>query len=75
VRLRWKILQLCVIAGLTVLATGCGGFRANYGVSPLSFLLPGLVKVEPKPANPDKQLTKDDRSKELAQTQASQINF
>jgi hypothetical protein len=75
VKLRWKILQLGVFAGLTVLATGCGGFHAKYGISPLSFLLPGLVKVESKPANPDNQLTIDDRSKELAQTQTSQINF
>jgi hypothetical protein len=75
VRLLWKKLQLGVFAGLTVLATGCGGFRANYGISPLSFLLPGLVKVEPKPANPENKSAIDEHSKELAQTQTSQINF
>jgi hypothetical protein len=78
VKLRWKILQLSVIAGLTILATGCGGFHAKYGVSPLSFLLPGLVKVDAKhskPANPVNQFLIDDRSKELAQIQNSHINF
>ena len=68
-------MQLGVIAGLTLLATGCGGFRAKYSVSPLSFLLPGLVKVEPKPVDPDNKSAIDDHSKELAQTQTSQINF
>ena len=74
-RLLWKKVQLGVIAGLTILATGCGGFHAKYGISPLSFLLPGLVKVEPKPANPENKSAIDDRSKELAQTQTSQINL
>ena len=74
-RLLWKKLQLGVIAGLTVLATGCGGFHAKYGITPLGVLFPGLVKVEPKPANPDNKSAIDDRSKEFAQTQTSQINF
>jgi hypothetical protein len=68
-------LQLGVFAGLTVLATGCGGFHAKYGVSPLTFLLPGLVKVNSKPANSENKPAIDDHSKELAQNQASQINF
>ena len=73
-KLRWKILQLGVIAGLTLLSTGCGGFHAKYGISPLSFLLPGLVKVESKPANPE-QLKIDGHTKELAQTENTYINF
>ncbi len=73
-KLRWKILQLGVIAGLTLLNTGCGGFHAKYGISPLSFLLPGLVKVESKPANPE-QLKIDGHTKELAQTENSYINL
>jgi hypothetical protein len=75
VKLLWKKVQLGVIAGLTVLATGCGGFHAKYGLSPLSFLLPGLVKVQPKPAQPENKSAIDAHSKELAQTQTSQINF
>jgi hypothetical protein len=74
VRLLWKILQFGTFAGLTILATGCGGFHAKYGVSPLSFLLPGLVKVDSKPANSQQIKMVDDR-KELAQTENSQINF
>ena len=71
----WKKLQLGVIAGLTLLATGCGGFHAKYGISPLTFLLPGLVKVERKPAKTENKSAIDEQSKELAQTQTSQINF
>ena len=76
-KLLWKKLQLGVFAGLTVLATGCGGLHAGYGVSPLSILFPGLglVKLERKSANPDSKSVIDDRSKELAQTQTSQIDF
>jgi hypothetical protein len=78
VRQLWKKLQLGVIAGLTVLATGCGGLHASYGVSPLSFLLPGLVNAESKPAKPAKpenNLAIDDPSKELALIDYPRINF
>jgi hypothetical protein len=75
VRQLWKKLQFGLFAGLTLLATGCGGFNAKYGVSPLSFLLPGLVKVNSKPANPENKPAVDEHSKELAQNQASQITF
>jgi hypothetical protein len=74
VRLLWKILQFGTFAGLTILATGCGGFHAKYGVSPLSFLLPGLVKVESQAANSQQIEMVDDR-KELAQTENSHINL
>ena len=74
-RLLWKKVQLGVIAGLTILATGCGGFHAKYGISPLSFLLPGLVKVEPKPAIPENKSAIGEHSKELAQTQTLTNQF
>jgi hypothetical protein len=76
VRQLWKKLQLGVIAGLTVLATGCGGLRAGYGVTPLTILFPGLgfVKAEPKPAKPGNKSVIDEQSKELAQTRNSQIS-
>jgi hypothetical protein len=73
VRQLWKKLQLSAFAGLTLLATGCGGLRASYGFSPLTFLLPGLVKVEPKPAKPENKSAID--SKELAQTQTLTNQF
>jgi hypothetical protein len=75
VKLLWKKLQLGVFAGLMLLTTGCGGFNAKYGVSPLGFLLPGLVKVNSKPANPENEPAVEAHSKELAQNQTSQINF
>jgi hypothetical protein len=75
VRLLWKKVQLGVIAGLTILATECGSLRVSYGVTPLGILLPGLVKVEPKPAKAENKSEMAEYSKELAQTQTSQINF
>ena len=86
-RLRWKILQFGVFAGLTFLATGCGGFHAKYGVSPLTFLLPGFGKVDAKPIEADTDIRLNEpvpeswdgmelvRTKELAQVENSQINF
>jgi hypothetical protein len=77
VKLLWKKLQLGVFAGLTFLATGCSGLHAGYGVTPLSILFPGLglVKVERKPGKIENKPAIDTQSKELAQTQTSQINF
>jgi hypothetical protein len=77
VRLLWKKVQLGVIAGLTVLATGCGGLRASYRVTPISILFPGLgfVKAEPKPAIPENEPAIDDPSKDLAVLDYPRINF
>jgi hypothetical protein len=38
------------------LLTGCGGVQGSHSVSPATFLLPGLMKVEPKrsPIEPPK---------------------
>jgi len=56
--LPWAPMKRCVrwlgcaaaVTG-TMLVAGCGGINATHSVSPASFLLPGLMKVEPpKPA-------------------------
>ena len=65
-RLRRKILQFSVFAGLSVLATGCGGLRAGYGLSPTSILLPGLVQADRQPVNPGTELPLNESIKELA---------
>jgi hypothetical protein len=36
------------LMGLVALMTGCGGVQGSHSVSPATFLLPGLMKVEPK---------------------------
>jgi hypothetical protein len=33
---------------LLLLGAGCGGISASHSISPASFLLPGLLKAEPK---------------------------
>jgi len=37
-------------AALLVLAAGCSGINTSHSVSPASFFMPGLLKVEPPPA-------------------------
>ena len=74
-RLRWKILQFSVFAGLMVLATGCGGFRGKYSVSPKTFLLPGFGKADTKPVNKDAELQINETAKELVQNENSQTDF
>jgi hypothetical protein len=32
------------------LATGCGGIQASKTITPLDFILPGLLQTEPPPA-------------------------
>jgi hypothetical protein len=51
VRIKPKILQLVAVAGLLLLAAGCGGFTASKSISPASFLLPGLLKADPPPGH------------------------
>ena len=36
------------LAILTLTVTGCGGFATSGAVSPLQFLLPGLIQNQPK---------------------------
>lgn len=37
---------------LALFASGCGGINASKSVSPLDFILPGLIKTGPPPATP-----------------------
>lgn len=39
-------------AMLAIFATGCGGINASKSVSPLDFILPGLIKTAPQPETP-----------------------
>lgn len=46
-----KVLAGLLATGAGFLLTGCGGVSASHSVSPATFFLPGLMKVEPpKPA-------------------------
>lgn len=65
VRVQWSLLALA-LAG-TSLVTGCSGINATHSVSPASFFLPGLLKVEPpKPAPTDPAAP---NGREIAQAQ------
>jgi hypothetical protein len=34
---------------LALLCAGCGGISGSHSVSPATFLMPGLLQVDPKP--------------------------
>jgi hypothetical protein len=48
-RLRRRILLYITGLAFLLLSTGCGGLSGSYSVSPASFFLPGLLKID-KPA-------------------------
>jgi hypothetical protein len=52
VTLQRKTFRLVLAAALLGLTAGCGGMRASKSVSPLDFILPGLMRVEPQQAPP-----------------------
>jgi hypothetical protein len=52
-----KLVQAVGCAILTVCTAGCGGINASHSVSPLDFLLPGLIENRPAPANPPASAT------------------
>jgi hypothetical protein len=45
-----QFIRVLALVALAVLAAGCGGINASHSISPASFLLPGLLKTEPPPA-------------------------
>ncbi|HWI57138.1 MAG TPA: hypothetical protein VNZ22_07920 [Bacillota bacterium] len=58
---------MALVPALMFLTAGCGGFSASQGVSPATFLLPGLMRADPPPARPDPTLPADEPGKEVAQ--------
>jgi hypothetical protein len=68
VRLNWKLLRLSAcVSALLLLGVGCSGINVTKGVSPATFLLPGLLQDNPQPANPDNTLPAVETPKEVAQ--------
>jgi hypothetical protein len=51
VRISWKILGLALCAAGSLLLGGCGGLAASQTISPLDFLLPGILKADPPQTN------------------------
>src|SRR5262245_56730336 len=47
VNLKWRSFRLALFAVLVLIGAGCSGIRASHSISPASFFLPGLGKVEP----------------------------
>jgi hypothetical protein len=53
VKLNRKAVLTLAVASLVWLVAGCGGISSSQSVSPATFLLPGLLKAEPRPADPN----------------------
>jgi hypothetical protein len=56
VKLNWKVVFGAVFAALVLLTSGCSGINASQSVSPATFLLPGLMRADPRPADPSAPL-------------------
>jgi len=50
---------LALFAAVPLLLAGCGGISASRTVSPLDFLLPGLIKADPPQTNAPVILTRN----------------
>ena len=66
-RANWKVLRLAAIPALALAVAGCGGITASKSISPASFLLPGLLKADPPPANSQGTLPTTEPVVEVAQ--------
>jgi hypothetical protein len=58
VRISWKFLALALVGAGSLLLAGCGGISASRTISPLDFLLPGILKAEHLQTNAPVLLTK-----------------
>jgi len=53
---------------LLLVGAGCSGINMSKSISPASFLLPGLLKADPPPANPERELPAEEHAREIAQS-------
>jgi hypothetical protein len=51
VRISWKFLCLATLSAGSLLLAGCGGVSASRTVSPLDFLLPGIIRADSPQTN------------------------
>ncbi len=51
VRINWKLLSLALMSAGSLALGGCGGIAASQTVSPLDFLLPGILRADPPQTN------------------------
>jgi hypothetical protein len=68
VKLNRKAVGLLLVPALVAMATGCSGINSSHSVSPATFLLPGLLQYEPKPA--DSNSTLPEQSPDIVVAQA-----
>jgi len=59
--------RLAIAATGLLLGAGCSGINATKSISPLDFLLPGILKADPPPAQPDGE-TPAEQPTEVAQS-------
>ena len=49
---KWNLIRWATGVILLICTAGCGGINASKGISPLDFILPGLIQNQPAPAQP-----------------------
>jgi hypothetical protein len=59
VRISWKFPGLALLLAGPLLLAGCGGISASRTVSPLDFILPGILRADPPQTNAPVALTRD----------------
>jgi hypothetical protein len=59
VRISWKFPGLALLLAAPLLLAGCGGISASRTVSPLDFLLPGILRADPPATNAPAILVRD----------------
>jgi hypothetical protein len=60
---------LAIIVALALLTGGCGGISASHTVSPMDFLMPGILKNNTPPATNAPALFAKEDSNEFASVQ------
>jgi hypothetical protein len=50
-----------------LLVAGCGGITASKTITPLDFILPGILQADPPPAQPDRASPIEGPVKQIAQ--------
>jgi hypothetical protein len=69
VKLILKYTHFIIMLAALFIGAGCGGISASRSVSPLDFLLPGILKVEPKQTPTDPTVPQPNQPQQVALVQ------
>jgi hypothetical protein len=67
VKLNPKVGVTMLLTGVALLGAGCSGINASQSISPATFLLPGIMRADPPPADPASALPETEPCLQVAQ--------